>query len=143
MRVVGLVKAGSKKILFLCTENSARSQMAEGLMRSMFGDKFEVYSAGVKPKGVNPYAIRVMAEIGIDISTQRSKSIDEFRGWEFDYVVTVCDTLREICPFFPGKKIIHKDFEDPGKVEGGEEEKLEAFRKVRDEIREWITQTFS
>jgi arsenate reductase len=132
-----------KKVLFLCTENSARSQMAEGLLRTLYGDRYEVFSAGIEPSAVNPHAIKVMAEIGIDIGNQRSKSIEKFRGMEFDYVITVCDNARESCPFFPGKKLIHISFKDPARIEGDEEEKLRAFREVRDEIRAWIEKYFS
>jgi len=131
-----------KTILFICTHNSSRSQMAEGFIKALYSDKYKAYSAGTTPSSVNPYAIRVMKEIGIDISNQRSKSINEFRGEIFDYVVTVCDNARETCPFFPGKKVIHKGFQDPASVEGREEEKIAIFRKVRDEIKHWIIETF-
>lgn len=132
-----------EKVLFICTNNSARSQMAEGLLRALYGDQYEVYSAGTHPTGVNPYAIKVMSEIGIDISNHKSKSIEEFFGMEIDYVVTVCDKAKETCPYFPGgKKYLHQSFEDPANYEGSEEEKLEAFRKVRDKIKEWIIKTF-
>ncbi len=116
--------------------------MAEGLMRALFGDKFESYSAGTVATRVNPLAIKVMAEIGIDISHHRSKSVEEFRGWEFDYVVTVCDQAKESCPFFPGaRKYLHKGFEDPSQYEG--DEAIQKFREVRDEIKEWLIETFS
>ncbi|MCS7202360.1 MAG: arsenate reductase ArsC [Dictyoglomus sp.] len=132
-----------KKVLFICTHNSARSQMAEGLMNALYKDKFLAFSAGTDPKGVNPLAIEVMKEIGIDISHHRSKSIEEFRGESFDYVVTVCDSAKEKCPFFPGgKKYIHKGFMDPSSFEGSYEEKLEIFRKVRDEIKKWLEEYF-
>jgi arsenate reductase len=133
---------GRKKVLFVCMNNSARSQMAEGLLNGLYGDRYLARSAGVSPKEVNPFAVRVMAEIGIDISKNRSKSIEEFRGMKFDYVVTVCDDANESCPFFPGKVQIHKSFEDPALAKGSEEEILRAFRRVRDEIREWIIQNF-
>lgn len=116
--------------------------MAEGLLRALYRDYYESYSAGLETAEVNPYAIRVMKEIGIDISNQRSKSIDEFKGMIFDYVVTVCDNAKERCPFFPGKKVLHKSFVDPAGFEGEEEEKLKIFRNVRDEIKEWIIETF-
>jgi len=117
--------------------------MAEGLLRALYGDQYEVYSAGTHPTGVNPYAIKVMSEIGIDISNHKSKSIEEFFGMEIDYVVTLCDKAKETCPYFPcGKKYLHQSFEDPANYEGSEEEKLEAFRKVRDKIKEWIIKTF-
>ena len=93
-----------KKVLFICTHNSARSQMAEGLMRTLYPDRYVVFSAGTEPRGVNPYAVKGMAEIGIDISLHRSKSLDEFLDMKFDYVVTVCDHAKQICPFFPGGK---------------------------------------
>lgn len=132
-----------KRVLFICTHNSARSQMAEGLLRALYGDEYEAYSAGTEPKGIHPYAIKVMAEIGIDISGQRSKGLEELRGMEFDYVVTVCDRAREACPFFPGgRMVLHKGFEDPSQLRGSEEEILRGFRRVRDEIRDWIEGTF-
>ncbi len=132
-----------KKILFICTHNSARSQMAEGIVNALYGDKFEAFSAGTDPRGVNPFAIEVLKEIGIDISHHRSKSIEEFKGEKFDYVVTVCDNAKENCPYFPGgEKYIHRGFMDPASIEGTYEEKLEAFRKVRDEILKWIKEYF-
>ncbi len=132
-----------KKVLFLCTHNSARSQMAEGFLTAFYGDKYEASSAGVTPTKVNPYVIKAMAEIGIDISATRSKSIEEFRGANFNYVVTVCDYARETCPFFPGEKIIHKSFEDPTGFGGSEKEKLEKVRQVRDQIKEWVMKAFA
>ena len=126
-----------KRVLILCTGNSARSQMAEGLLRSMAGDRFEVESAGVAPSSVRPEAITAMADLGIDISSHRSKSVDEFTDQEFDYVITVCDNARETCPVFPAEaERIHWSFDDPAAVEGTDEQKLTAFRRVRDEIRE-------
>jgi len=117
--------------------------MAEGLLNALYGDLYEAYSAGTEPKVVNPYAVRVMAEIGIDISHHKSKHLNEFLGKEFDYVVTVCDKAHQSCPFFPGgKEYIHKGFEDPSEVTGGEEEILNTFRKVRDEIKMWIKEFF-
>jgi len=134
---------GKRKVLFICTHNSARSQMAEGLLRTMYGDRYEAYSAGIKPTGVHPLAVRVMAEIGIDISHHRSKSVVEFLGAEFDYVVTVCDRAKESCPFFPGaREYIHVGFDDPAGFSGTEEESLSVFRRVRDEIKKWILETF-
>ncbi len=124
-----------KRILVLCTGNSARSQMGEGLFRAEGGAGVEVFSAGVKPSSVRPEAIAVMKEIGIDISGHRSKSVDEFAGLSFDYVVTVCDNARDACPVFPGGTVrIHWSLEDPAAVEGSEPERLEAFRRIRDEI---------
>ena len=126
-----------KKVLILCTGNSARSQMAEGLLRHDAGDQFEVASAGVAPTQVRPEAIEVMREIGIDISGHHSKSVDEFTGHEFDYVITVCDNANEQCPIFPGKtQRIHWSFEDPAAVTGEAEKRMAVFRKVRDEVRE-------
>ncbi|HPE63650.1 MAG TPA: arsenate reductase ArsC [Methanothrix sp.] len=130
------------RVLFVCTNNSARSQMAEGLLRHLHGDRYEVFSAGTFPTEVHPLAIRAMAERGVDISGHRSKSLDEFRGAEFDLVVTVCDRAREACPFFPGGgKRVHQSFPDPAAAAGTEEERLCAFRDVRDAIEAWIEET--
>jgi len=126
-----------KRVLILCTGNSARSQMAEGLLRRDAGDRFEVFSAGVDPTAVKPEAIEAMREVGIDISNHRSKSVDEFTGQEFDYVITVCDNANEQCPLFPGKtQRIHWSFEDPAAVQGDKSIRLAAFRRIREEIRE-------
>ena len=128
-----------KTVLILCTGNSARSQMAEGLLRHDSGDRFEVASAGTHPSRVRPEAVAVMKEIGIDISGHRSKSVDEFAARDFDYVLTVCDSAKESCPIYPGHgNRIHHGFEDPAAVEGSDEDKLAAFRKVRDEIRQYL-----
>jgi arsenate reductase len=128
-----------KTVLILCTGNSARSQMAEGLLRHDAGDRFEVASAGTHPSRVRSEAITVMKEIGIDISGHRSKSVDEFASRGFDYVLTVCDNAKESCPVYPAHgNRLHKGFEDPAAVEGPNEEKLAAFRKVRDQIREYL-----
>ncbi len=125
-----------KRVLILCTGNSARSQMGEGLFRHLAGERFEVFSAGTKPSTVRPEAIAVMGELGIDISGHRSKSVDEFIGQQLDYVITVCDNARESCPIFPGTtQRLHWPFEDPAAVAGSEEERTAAFRKVRDQIR--------
>ena len=124
------------RVLILCTGNSARSQMAEGLLRHEGGDRFEVFSAGTRPSYVRPEAIAAMSELGIDISGHRSKSVDEFAGQEFDYVITVCDDARESCPAFPGRtRRIHWSFDDPAAVEGDDETRLAVFRRVRDQIR--------
>lgn len=126
-----------KRVLILCTGNSARSQMAEGLLRHIAGDRFNVVSAGVAPSSVRPEAIQAMADLGIDISSHRSKSVDEFIDQQFDHIITVCDNARESCPVFPGEaERIHWSVDDPAAVEGTDEEKIAAFRKVRDEIRE-------
>lgn len=128
-----------KCVLILCTGNSARSQMAEGLLRHDAGQRFEVFSAGTKPSSVRPEAVAVMRELGIDISRHRSKSVGEFAGQSFDYVLTVCDNARESCPFFPGAAVrIHHSFEDPAALQGSEEERLALFRRVRDQIRRYL-----
>ena len=126
-----------KRVLILCTGNSARSQMAEGLLRYDGGDSFEVSSAGTKPTQVRPEAITVMREIGIDISGYRSKSVNGFAGQEFDYVITVCDNAKHSCPVFPGRtQLIHWSIEDPVAVHGSEEQKLDTFRRIRNQLRE-------
>src|SRR5262245_43187045 len=129
-----------KRVLILCTGNSARSQMAEGILRHDGGERFDVASAGMKPSSVRPEAIQVMNEIGIDISGHRSKSVDEFTEQEFEYVITVCDNANETCPVFPGKTArIHQSFEDPPPPHvNSDQERLAIFRRVRDEIREWM-----
>ena len=133
-----------ERVLIICYHNSARSQMAEGLLKSLYGEYYDVYSAGSDPSIVNLYAIKVLAELNIDISNNRSKSLNEFEGLEFDYVVTVCGGVEAAaCPYFPrGKKYLHESFEDPAAVDGNDQDKTEAFRKSRDEIKEWITETF-
>jgi arsenate reductase len=134
------LKPLKKRVLILCTGNSARSQIAEGILRHDGGEDFEVESAGVKPSSVRPEAIQVMMEIGIDISGGRSKSVDEFVGQAFDVVITVCDNAKETCPVFPGKtERVHQSFEDPPPPGvGSDGERLSIFRRVRDEIREWV-----
>jgi arsenate reductase (thioredoxin) len=125
------------RVLILCTANSARSQMAEGLLRHDGGDRFEVVSAGTQPGRVRPEAIAVMRELGIDISRQRSKAVDEFIGQAFDDVITVCDTAKQNCPLFPGQtKVTHWSIEDPADAEGVEAARLAVFRRVRDGLRE-------
>lgn len=134
---------GKKKVLFICTHNSARSQMAEGIMNSLYGETYEAYSAGTRPTEVNPYAIQVMAEMGIDISQHRAKSVEEFRNTTFDVVVTVCDKARETCPFFPGtKELIHKGFADPAKFNGSPTIVLVTFRNTRNEIHNYLKEKF-
>ena len=128
-----------KRVLILCTGNSARSQMAEGLLRHDAGGHFEIFSAGTRPSHVRPEAIAVMRELGNDLSGHRSKHVDEFAGQPFDYVLTVCDNARESCPIFPGATItIHRSFDDPAAVEGSEEHRLAAFRTVRDQLRAYL-----
>ena len=131
-----------KTVLFICTHNSARSQMAEAFLNKLCGDKYEAGSAGVTPTGINPYVAKAMAEVGVDLSTHRSKSIMEFQGKNFNYVVTVCDAARENCPFFPGEIEVDKSFPDPSAFTGTEEEILRKVRVVRDDIKNWIESTF-
>ncbi len=127
-----------QRVLFLCTGNSARSQMAEGLLRHLAGDRFDVFSAGTRPAGLNPNAVMALSEIGIDIAGNRSKPIDEFAGQEFDYVFTVCDSARESCPIFPGTgKRIHHSFEDPAAAPVNQQ--LDKFRAIRDQLSTWLT----
>src|SRR5665647_180810 len=141
-----------KQVLFLCTHNSARSQMPEGLLRSVYGDRYEAYSAGVEATTVNPLAVMVMKEIGIDISGQYSKTPQEYQDIIFDLAVTVCDNAKAACPIIitnlerptkltKAREVIHKSFDDPATTVGSEEEQLKVFRRVRDEIKDWISQT--
>ena len=116
--------------------------MAEGFLNALHGERYEGYSGGTEPTNVNPYVAKAMSEIGIDISEHRSKSIKEFQGRHFDHVITLCDDAREACPFFPGKEILHKSFEDPAKFKGTEVEVLEKVKHVRDEIKDWVEKTF-
>ena len=133
-------EAGDRtRVLFLCTHNSARLQMAEGLLRHLAGDRFEAMSAGTEATLVRPLAVRAMGEIGVDISGQGSKTLGRYLGEPFEYVITVCDDANEACPFFPGAaNRLHWSFEDPSQAEGSEEEQLAVFRSVRDRIRERI-----
>lgn len=130
------------KILFLCTGNSCRSQMAEGWARALKSDVVEAYSAGIETHGLNPYAVKVMAEAGVDISAQKSKLVLDLPTQEFDYVITVCGNARESCPVFPGKtRVVHVSFDDPPRLAEScqtGEEKLACYRRVRDEIRTFI-----
>lgn len=136
-------KSDKRTVLFVCTNNSARSQMAEGLLNSLCGNKYEANSAGTDPTTGNPYAVQVMSEIGIDISKHRSKNLDEFLEQKFDYVISVCGHANEICPFFPGgMKRLHQSFEDPASFKGNEADTLSEFRRIRDEIKDWITKEF-
>jgi arsenate reductase len=142
-----------KKVLFLCTHNSARSQIAEGLLRDLYGERYEASSAGVEATAVHPLAVSVMEEIGIDISGQRSKASSELDDIVFDVAVTVCDRARQACPVCTtdielplrlpkAREVVHRSFKDPAAVTGTEEEELRAFRRARDEIRAWIVETF-
>jgi len=138
--------AEKMKILFLCTGNSCRSQMAEAWTRHLRGDEFDAYSAGIEPKEIDPRAVKAMAEVGIDISLQKSKDIDSLGPIEFDYVITLCDNAREACPYYPAKtKLIHKGFDDPPRLAEGaksEDEAMEHYRRVRDEIKGFIMWSF-
>jgi len=128
-----------QRVLFLCTHNSARSQMAEGLLRHLAGDRFEVHSAGTEATSVRPEAISAMSEVGVDVSNQESKTLERYLKESFEYVITVCDAANEACPVFPGaRRRLHWSFEDPSQATGTEEERLDRFRSVRDEIRERI-----
>jgi arsenate reductase len=133
-----------ERVLFICTHNSARSQMAEGLLRSLYGKRYEVFSAGTKPREVHPNSIKVMKEIGIDISNYYSKNVKDFINEDFDFVITVCDSAEESCPFFVrGKQQLHKDFEDPSSFSGSKEAVLAKFREVRDGLKEWLEEFFN
>jgi arsenate reductase len=124
-----------KKVLFLCTGNSCRSQMAEGLLRHLADERFDVASAGTNPQGLNPGAVQAMREIGIDIAHHQSRHVDHFAGEQFDYVITVCDRAKESCPIFPGTaSVLHWSFDDPALAAGTVEERQSVFRRVRDEI---------
>jgi arsenate reductase (thioredoxin) len=138
-----IVPLRKEKVLFLCNHNAARSQMAEGLLKSLYGKYYYVYSAGNNPSRLSPYAVKVMAEVGVDISKYQSKSLKEFEEIEFDYVVTVCGGSEEACPvFLGGKQYLHKPFDDPASVNGNEDDKIIAFRRIRDELKIWIEKTF-
>lgn len=130
------------RVLFLCTGNSCRSQMGEGWARALLGGRVEAHSAGTRPQGLNPLAVRAMHEAGVDISRHESKPVDSLRGVEFDYVITVCDSARESCPAFPAKvRVIHQSFDDPPRLAQGarsDDEALSHYRRVRDEIREFV-----
>jgi arsenate reductase len=139
MVVAAAEAAERSRVLFLCTHNSARSQMAEGLLRHLAGDRFEAHSAGTEATQVRPLAIRAMDEIGVDISGQESKTLERYLREPFDFVITVCDDAKEACPFFPGaRNRLHWSFEDPSRAEGSEEERMAVFRLVRDRIRDRV-----
>ena len=132
-----------KKILILCTGNSARSQMAEGLLKHICQNEFEIFSAGTKSSIVRPEAIKVLAEISNDISKNRSKSVSEFANQNIDYVLTICDNAKESCPYFPAQtKLIHHSFADPAEIEGDEGTRLSAFRRARAQIQEYLSGSF-
>ncbi len=124
-----------QSVLFLCTGNSCRSQMAEGWLRHLAGDRFDVASAGTHPVGLNPMAVEVMKEVGVDISSHHSKNMEEFKDQAFDVVITVCDQAKESCPLFPhARSLLHWSFEDPASATGTKEEQLKVFRRIRDQI---------
>ncbi|MGE5416513.1 MAG: arsenate reductase ArsC [Acidobacteriota bacterium] len=137
-----LTEQRKQKVLFICNQNSGRSQMAEALLRMLYGDHYEVSSAGVVPSEVNPYTVKTMEQLGVDMSAHYAKSINDFKNVEFDYVVTVCDKAKEACPFSPGKQVIHRSFSSAS-TEGTEEEILASFGRVRDEIKAWLETFFN
>ena len=127
------------KVLFVCTGNSARSIMAEALLRHHGGERFEVHSAGTEPRGVNPLTLQALSAVGVDASAARSTSVTDYLGQAFDHVITVCDRARETCPYFPGAgERLHWDFDDPAEASGSEDERLAVFERVRDEIDERV-----
>ena len=131
------------RVLFVCTHNSARSQMAEGWLRHLAGHRYRAESAGTEPRGVNPLAIEAMREVGVDLAGHKSEHVDSYVDPPADYVVTVCDHAKEVCPYVPARiKVSHRSFDDPSAATGTHEERLEGFRRVRDEIRAWIKETF-
>jgi arsenate reductase (thioredoxin) len=137
------IEPARKRVLFLCTHNSARSQIAECLMNTMMGDCYEAHSAGLEPGKLNPFVVRAMAEVDINIASNRTKGVDEFINQDFDFVVTVCDKAGEVCPWFPGaKETLHQGFPDPSTFTGTDKEIMERVRQVRDQIKEWIVETF-
>ena len=133
-----------KSVLFVCTHNSVRSQMAEALLNKIYGDRYSAFSAGTDPTQIDPLVVSVMREIGIDVSNYRSKGLNVFQDYHFDYVVTVCDQANESCPYFPGGNLrIHKSFPDPSKFQGWYEDVIKEYRRIRDEIKKWIEKEFS
>lgn len=139
-RLHGPARVNKQRVLFLCTHNSARSQIAEGLLRALADDRFEVASAGTEATRVHPLAIRTMAEIGVDLAGHTSKLLDRFVTEPWDYVITVCDAANEACPVFPARsRSLHWSFADPSQVTGSEEQRLAMFGRVRDQIRERVT----
>ncbi len=133
-----------KSVLFICTHNAVRSQMAEALLSNLYGDRYSAFSAGSDPTQIDPLAASVMREMGIGISHQRSKSLNVFKDSNLDYIVTVCDQVQESCPYFPGGHLrIHRSFSDPSKFQGRHEDIIKEYRCVRDEIKKWIEEAFS
>lgn len=132
-----------KDVLFICTHNAVRSQMAEAFLNTIYGDRYRAFSAGSDPAQVDPLVVRVMKEAGIDISGHKSKSVNDFYRREFDYVITVCDQARESCPYFPGGKMrIHKSFPDPSQFQGWNDNVIHEYRRVRDDIKNWVEKEF-
>lgn len=135
--------SGKKSVLFVCTHNAVRSQMAEAFLNEIYADRYTAYSAGTDPAQIDPFVIAVMKEAGVDVSGYKSKGLNDFQGREFDYVITVCDQARESCPYFPGGKMrIHKSFPDPSKFQGWHDSVIHEYRLVRDEIRKWVENEF-
>lgn len=133
-----------KSVLFICSHNAVRSQMAEALLNSLCGNRYTAFSAGSDPTQLDPLVISVMSEIGIDVRHQRSKGLDAFKDSKLDYIVTVCDQARESCPYFPGgNSRIHKCFADPSKLQGNRENVIQEYRRIRDEIKKWIEKEFN
>jgi arsenate reductase len=133
-----------KRVLFVCTHNSARSQMAEALLNDIYTGNYQAFSAGTTPGIIDPLVVSVMSELGIDMSRHWSKSLDCFQGETFDYVITVCDNAKEACPYFPGgKKQMHKSFTDPSGLKGDFKESMDKYRLIRDEIKDWIIKEFA
>lgn len=132
-----------KDVLFICTHNAVRSQMAEAFLNTIYGDRYRAFSAGSDPTRIDPLVVRVMKEAGIDISGHKSKSLDDFHGLEFDYVITVCDQAHESCPYVPGGKIrLHKSFPDPSQFQGWNDNVIHEYRRVRDDIKNWVEKEF-
>jgi len=132
-----------KSVLFVCTHNAVRSQMAEAILNRLYGDRYTASSAGTDPTQIDPLVIKVMKELGIDVSDYKSKGLNVFQDYHFDYVVTVCDQAKESCPYFPGGNLrIHKSFSDPSKFQGWHEDVIQEYRRIRDEIKKWIEKEF-
>jgi len=133
-----------KSVLFVCTHNAVRSQIAEAFLNHIYGDRYSAFSAGSDPTQVDPLVVNVMKAIGIDVSSNQSKNLNVFQGMHFDYVVTVCDHTQESCPYFPeGNVRIHKSFPDPSKFQGSSDDKIKEFKRVRDEIKAWVEKEFN
>jgi arsenate reductase (thioredoxin) len=135
--------SGKKSVLFICTHNVARSQMAEAILNKLYGDRYTAFSAGTDPTQIDPLVVLVMREIGLDVSHYRSKGLNVFRDYNPDYVVTVCDQAKESCPYFPGGILhIHRSFSDPSEFKGKQEDVIQEYRRIRDEIKKWIEKEF-